>query len=70
MIVLDDDAYEWHETTTMEDQARGRRTFVRGRPKDEATRLRDEMNKIVLTLDGSSSEVAREIREQIRRLLR
>jgi hypothetical protein len=32
--MLGDDGYEWRETTTMDEKAAGKRTFLRGAPLD------------------------------------
>lgn len=63
-MILDDDAYEWHEITTYEDQASNRRVFLKGKPKDEARRLRDAFSALADSLEGCD-----DIPDQIRRIL-
>lgn len=63
-MILDDDAYEWHETTSLEDKSHGKRVFVRGKPKDEATRLRLAFTALADSLEGCD-----DIPDQIRRIL-
>lgn len=53
-MTFDHEGYEWHDATTQEDRARGRRPLVRGRRLDRAAEMADGIREIVARLSASN----------------
>lgn len=68
-MTFNDDGYEWHETTTQEDLARGRRVLVRGRRLDRVTELVHGIEALIGELGNYEAIAAPEITLKLRALL-
>lgn len=64
------DGYEWHETTTHEDVAVGRRVFIRGRSLNRVSELTKGIRELADSLESRAHGPGlRGIAEELRALL-
>ncbi len=69
-MTFDDGGYEWHETTTHEDAAVGRRVFIKGRSLNRVSELVRGIEKLADEIESRTPLVPRDlVAKKLRALL-
>lgn len=66
---FDDQGYEWCEVTNFQEQANGRRVFIKGRPLDRTVELTNGIQALISELANYEAIAAPEITLKLRSLL-
>lgn len=66
---FDDQGYEWCEVTSLQEQAMGRRVFIKGRPLDRTAELTNGIEALISELADYEAIAGPEITLKLRALL-
>jgi hypothetical protein len=55
-VQFEDQGYEWHEATNFQEEAAGRRVFIRGAPLDPAVKLARLTREVKVIADRLSAD--------------
>lgn len=68
-MIFDGGGYEWHEATNFQEQADGRRVFIKGRRLDRTIELTNGIEALISELANYEAIAAPEITLKLRALL-